>query len=113
HLRDAVTDDRVHSLPQGAEWRFVNTQEIQLRFGGGQRVDGKLGLHEREQAWHGRRLPFEQQQSGGSRHDIKDLLIDVLDGNLDIGLDPNTGNVDVEFSGDRLRPISGSLSRRL
>src|SRR6266498_4572937 len=113
HLRDAATDDRIHSLSHCAEWWFVKTREIQLRFGRGQRVDGKLGRHQREQAWHGRRLPFEQQSSGGGRHDIKDLLLDVFDGNLDIGLNPNTGNVDVQFSSDRLRSVSGSLRRRL
>src|SRR5271169_72773 len=113
NLGDAVTDDRVHSLPHGAEWWFVKAREIQLRFGSGQRVDRKLGLHKREQAWHGRRLPFEQQPSAGSRHGIKDLLLDVFDGNLDIGLHSNTSNVDVQFSSDRLRTISGSLRSRL
>src|SRR6202795_2700580 len=112
HLRDAVADDCVHGLSHGAERWFVKAQEIQLRFGSGQRIDRKLSLHEREQAWHGRGLPFEQQPSGGSRHDIKDPLLDVFDGNLDIGLDPNTGNVDVQFSSDRLRPVSGSLRSR-
>ena len=48
HLGDAVADDRVHGLSHGAEWRFVKAREIQLRFGGGQWVDRKLGLHERE-----------------------------------------------------------------
>src|SRR5208282_1527240 len=113
HLRHAVADYRVHSLSHCAEWWFVKTREIQLCFGSGQRVDRKLGLHEREQAWHRRRLPFEQQPSGGSRCDIKDLFLDVLDGNLDIGLDTKTGNVDVQFSSDRLRPVSGGLRSRL
>src|SRR5579864_6820014 len=66
HLRDTVADDRVHGLSRGAEWWFVTAREIQLRFGCGQRVDRKLRLHEREQAWHGRGLPLEQQPSDGS-----------------------------------------------
>src|SRR5450631_1127743 len=113
YLGYAVADDRVHDLSHGAEWWFVKSREIQLRFDRGQRIDSKLGLHEREQPWHGRGLPFEQQPGSRSRHGIKDLLLDVFDGNPDIGLDPNTANVDVQFSGDRLRPGSGSLRSRL
>jgi len=64
-------------------------------FRSGQRVDGKLALHERKQVWLGRGLPFEQQPGGRTRHRIKDVLLDAFDGNPDIGLDSNTADVHV------------------
>ncbi|SRR5260370_16074539 len=80
-LRDAVTDDRIHGFSYGAEWWFVEAPKIQLRFRSGQRVDGKLTLHERKQVRLGRGLPFEQQPGGRTRHSIKDVLLDAFDGN--------------------------------
>jgi hypothetical protein len=44
HFRDAVADDRVHGFSHGAERWFVNPGKIQLRFGRGQRIHGKLAL---------------------------------------------------------------------
>ena len=63
-LRNAVAYDRIHRLSHRAERRLVNSGEIQLRFSSGQRVHRKLALHEREQPWHGRRLPFQLQRRG-------------------------------------------------
>ena len=90
-----MTDDRIHGFSYRAEWWFVEAPEIQLRFRSGQRVDGKLALHERKQVWFGRGFPFEQQPGGRTRHSIKDVLLDAFDGNPDIGLDSNTANVHV------------------
>src|ERR1700693_3468261 len=112
HLRYPVADDRVHNLSHRAERWFVYAPEVQLRLGSGQRVNRKLGLHEREQTWHGRGFPFEQQPGDGSRHGVN-FLLDVFDGNVDIGLDPDTATVDMQFSSDRLRSGSGSLGGRL
>jgi hypothetical protein len=96
HLCDPVADDCIHGLSHSAERRFVNAPEIQLRFGGGQWVDGKLSLHEREQAWLGGALPFELQPCDRSRQrGIKKFFLNVLDGNSDVGPDPDTAYVDV------------------
>ena len=62
HLRDAVADDSVHGLAHSSEWWFVTAQEIQLRFSSGQRVYGKVGLREREQARHQRLITVETKE---------------------------------------------------
>jgi hypothetical protein len=108
HFRDAVADDRVHNLSHGAEWWFVYAREIQLRLGSGERVDRKLGRHERKQTRRDRGLPFEQQPGNRRRHGVN-FLLDVLDGNAYIGLDPDAATVDTQFSSDRLRPEAAAL----
>src|SRR4051812_9416761 len=49
-------------------------------------------------------FPLQQETRGGSGTDISDLLVDAFHRNLDISLHPNAANIDVQFSGDRLRP---------
>src|SRR5579859_2481793 len=58
-LRDAMPGNRIHGPSQSAEGWFVEATKIQLCLGAGQRVHGKVGLHEREQTRRGRSLPFE------------------------------------------------------
>jgi hypothetical protein len=35
--------------------------------------------------------------------------LDVFDGNIDIGFDPNTAKIDAQFRSNRLRPVNGSF----
>src|SRR6516164_9205138 len=112
-LRDTVADDRVHGLYRDAEWWFITSREIQLRFSSSQGIDRKLSLHEREQPWHGYGLPLEEQARGGSRHGCTDLFLDLLDGNADIGLDSHTADVDVQLGSDCVRAGSRCLRCRL
>src|SRR5690349_12588091 len=58
-LRDAMPGNRIHGPSQRAEGWFIKAPKIQLRFGAGQWVNGKVGLHEREETRCGRSFPFE------------------------------------------------------
>lgn len=113
YFRDAVADDRVHGFSRGAERRFVNPREIQLRFGRGQWIHGRLALHERKQSRHGRGLPLQQQPRGGSLSCVADLFLNVSHRNIDVGLHAYTAKIDVQFSRDQLRPGSSRLRSRL
>src|ERR1017187_1945432 len=59
YLCDAMACDRVHGFPHGTERWFVNSREIELGFSRGQRVYGKLAMHEGKQSGQGCRFPFQ------------------------------------------------------
>src|SRR5689334_1032081 len=58
-LRDAMPGNRVHRPSQRAEGWLVKATKIQLRFGAGQWIHGKVSFHEREETWSSRSFPFE------------------------------------------------------
>lgn len=108
---NAVTDDCVHSFSHRAKGRFIEAGEIQLRFGRGERVNVKLGFHERKELREGCGFPFEQQSGGGSGDGAGRLVFDIFDMNPDIGLHSHAPDIDVQFGRHRLRAGTSCLGR--